>query len=239
MGIMYPEQHCTVSLLSIHAGQVRAFGPDGQPSAIAKEAVSDLRRVTVTGLEGDAQADLKNHGGRDKALHHYPREHYVTWREALPDRASLFVPGGFGENISTQGITEATICLGDIFTLGSAVVQVSQGRKPCWKLNVRFGMEDMARRVQDTGRTGWYYRVLEEGDVMPGEPLTLVERPCPDWPLSRLWQVLNQSPIDREALAEVAALEVLAPGWRETARKRLGNGEGESLQQRLGRLFNR
>lgn len=89
----------------------------------------------------------------------------------------------------------------------------------------------------DTGRTGWYYRVLEAGDVAPGEPLTLVERPWPNWPLSRLWQVLNQSALDREALAELATLEVLAPGWRETARKRLENGKAEGLGQRLGRLF--
>jgi MOSC domain-containing protein YiiM len=226
-------------VLSLHVGQVRPLGPEGRPSAIAKEAVRDLRRITAFGLEGDAQADLQHHGGPDKALHHYPREHYAAWRSALPDRAGLFVPGGFGENLSTQGLTEDTVCLGDIFSLGSALVQVAQGRKPCWKLNARFGVEDMARRVQDTGRTGWYYRVLEEGDVAVGAGLTLVERPCPHWPLSRLWRVLNQSPADRESLAEVAALQVLAPGWRETARKRLESGEAEGLKQQLGRLFGR
>lgn len=227
----------SVQLQALLVGQIQAFGPEGQPSAIRKHAVTDLLKVTVFGLEGDAQADLKHHGGPDKALHHYPLDHYALWRNDLPEQADLFMPGGFGENLSTSFLTEENVCLGDIFTLGSAVVQVSQGRKPCWKLNARFGVADMAQRVQDTGRTGWYYRVLEEGDVAVGEPLTLVERPCPDWPLSRLWRVLNQSPIDREALAEVAALEVLAPGWRETARKRLESGESEGLQQRLGRLF--
>lgn len=226
-----------MSLLSLHAGQARSFGPEGQSSAIHKVPVEGLRRITFQGLEGDVQADLKNHGGSDKALHHYPREHYAPWRAELPHRAELFVPGGFGENLSTLGLTEATVCLGDIFTLGGAVVQVAQGRKPCWKLNVRFDVVDMARRVQDTGRTGWYYRVLEEGAVAPGEPLTRVERLCPDWPLDRLWRVLSQVPADRAALEELAGLGVLAANWRETARKRLAGGEGASLGQRLAKLL--
>ncbi len=230
------DLRCSVSVLSLHVGQVRPLGPEGRPSAIGKEAVTDLRKITVLGLEGDVQADLQHHGGPDKALHHYPREHYAPWRAELPHQAALFAPGGFGENLSTQGLTEATVCLGDIFTLGSAVVQVAQGRKPCWKLNARFGVDDMARRVQDTGRTGWYYRVLEAGDVAPGEPLTLVERLCAAWPLDRLWRVLNQVPADRAALEELAGMEVLAANWRETARKRLGGGEDEGLGQRLGKL---
>jgi MOSC domain-containing protein YiiM len=227
----------SVPLHALHIGQVQPFGPEGQPSAIRKHAVADRVTVSAFGLEGDAQADLKHHGGPDKALHHYPLEHYAGWRGELPDKAALFVPGGFGENLSTQGLTEATVCLGDIFTLGRAVVQVSQGRKPCWKLNVRFGVVDMARRVQDTGRTGWYYRVLEAGDVAAGEPLALVERPCPEWTLARLWRVLHQSPPDIGALAALADLEALAVGWRDMARKRLFGGEAETLRQRLGRMW--
>jgi len=237
MDATHPHPLCTVSLLSLHVGRIHPLGAEGRPSAIDKQPVPALMKIGVLGLEGDAQADLQHHGGRDKALHHYPREHYAAWRGELPQRSAAFVPGGFGENLSTQGLTEATVCLGDIFTLGSAVVQVSQGRKPCWKLNARFGVENMAQRVQDTGRTGWYYRVLEEGDVAPGEPLTLMERLCPDWPLDRVWRVLNQVPADRAALEKLAGLEVLAANWRESARKRLAGGEDESLGQRLGRLL--
>lgn len=224
-------------LLSLHVGRIQALGPEGRPSAIDKEAVAGPLKVTRLGLEGDTQGAPEHHGGPDKALHHYPRDHYARWAAELAQAAALFLPGGFGENISTLGLTEDTVCLGDIFSLGSAVVQVSQGRSPCWKLNARFGIDDMARRVQDSGRTGWYYRVLEEGEAVAGGALALRHRPCPCWPLSRLWRVLNQTPIDREALAELAALEVLAPGWREKAHKRLGGGEG--LKQRLGRFFNK
>lgn len=226
-------------LLSLHVGQIQPLGREGQPSGIHKQAVPGPLRVTSLGLEGDAQADARHHGGPDKALHHYPRAHYASWGEELPQQSAWFVPGGFGENLSTQGLAESDVCLGDIFQLGSAVVQVSQGRKPCWKLNARFGVADMARRVQDTGRTGWYYRVLAEGRVAPGESLTLVERLCPDWPLERLWRVLNQAPADRPALAELAALEVLAANWRETARKRLSVGEDAGLGQKLARLVGR
>lgn len=214
---------CSLSVLSLHVGQVQSFGPQGQPSAIDKKAVSDLRHVTLMGLAGDAQADLKNHGGKDKALHHYPREHYAPWQAELPQCSERLVPGGFGENLSTQGITEATVCLGDVFSLGSAVIQISQGRSPCWKLNTRFGVEDMLQRVRDTGRTGWYYRVLKEGDVAAGEPLTLMERRWPNWTIERLWKVLNQVPADRAALEELTRMEVLAENWRERARKRLAS----------------
>lgn len=230
-------QPLSVRLHALLIGQVQAFGPEGQPSAIRKHAVADQLKVTAFGLAGDAQADLEHHGGPDKALHHYPLDHYAAWRNDLPARADAFVPGGFGENLSAPCLTEDNVCLGDIFTLGSAVVQVSQGRKPCWKLNARFGVADMARRVRDTGRTGWYYRVLEEGDVATGAPLTLVERPCPEWPLSRLWRVLNQEPADRAALEELAGLEVLAVNWRKTVRKRLAGSEDPSLGQRLGELL--
>ncbi len=208
-------------VLSLHVGRIQPLGPEGKPSAIDKQSVNRLLRVTALGLEGDAQADLKHHGGPDKALHHYPREHYAFWQALFPQHADVFQPGGFGENISTMSLSEETVCLGDVFLLGSAVVQVSQGRTPCWKLNVRFGIDEMVRRVQETGRTGWYYRILHGGEVAAGEPLTLLERPLPQWPLSRLWQVLHGSGQDPEALNELAQQKVLGAHWRERAMGRM------------------
>src|SRR3546814_5998980 len=103
-------------------------------------------------------------------------DHYPAWREDIGDSPLLHVPGAFGENISTRGLDEDNVCLGDRFELGSALLEVSQGRQPCWKLNDRFGVPDMVRRVQSSGRTGWYYRVLRPGTARAGEPLRLASR---------------------------------------------------------------
>nr|WP_268885134.1 MOSC domain-containing protein [Iodidimonas gelatinilytica] len=142
-------------------------------------------------------------------------------------------PGAFGENISTVGLIESQICIGDIFHMGTALVQVSQGRQPCWRLNERFSMPAMARRVQETGRTGWYYRVLEDGDVTVGDRLVLVERPLPDWSLSRILQVLYRDTDNKSALSALADMELLADSWRSLARKRLERGGVEDWAQRL------
>lgn len=215
-----------VPLLELRIGRVEPFGPAGEPSAIAKQPVAGRLAVGPGGLAGDQQADLRHHGGADKALHHYPYDHYAAWRAELPTAADLLAaPGAFGENLATLGLTEAEVCLGDHCRIGSAILQVSQGRQPCWKLNRRFGIDDMVARVRASGRTGWYYRVLEAGEIGTGDDIGIIERPCPDWPLTRLWRVLFGEPIDTDALAELSRLEVLATGWRERAARRL-DGSG-------------
>lgn len=208
-------------LLAVHVGRIEALGPEGIASAIGKRPVTGRAAVTRLGLAGDEQADRMHHGGPDKALHHYPAQHYAAWQADFPDQSALFEVGSFGENFATLGLDERNVCLGDVFRLGSAVVQVSQGRQPCAKLNLRFGVPDMVRRVQESGRTGWYYRVLEEGETGPGDFLTLLERPLPDWPLTRLWHVLFEATADRTALATLAELPILGASWRERAARRL------------------
>lgn len=141
--------------------------------------------------------------------------------------------GAFGENLSTAGLDEATVAIGDVFRLGGALIEVSQGRQPCWKLNIRFGVADMARRVQQTGRTGWYYRVLEEGTVAAGDTLTLIERRAPDWPLARLWRILYVDVLNRDELRAMAAQPRLPVGWRAYAEKRLAAGQVEDWRPRL------
>lgn len=209
-----------IPLLSLRTGRIETLGAEALPSAIDKRPVSGRLAVTRLGLEGDQQADRKHHGGADKALHHYPAEHYPAWRVQLPDQADRFGIGGFGENFSTLGLTEDQVCLGDIYSLGRAIIQVSQGRSPCRKLNLRFDVPDMVERVTASGRTGWYYRVLVEDTVAPGDSLVRLERPHPDWPLTRLWRVLFTDPPDRPALDELAALSVLSVSWRQRARER-------------------
>lgn len=110
--------------------------------------------ASQTGLAGDEQGDKKNHGGRDKAIHAYPVSHYPIWAAEHPSLAASFQTGSFGENLVVEGVIEVDICLGDRWRIGDALCEVSQGRQPCWKLNVRFGVPDMAVRVQRSGRTG-------------------------------------------------------------------------------------
>ncbi|WP_400770174.1 MOSC domain-containing protein [Methylosinus sporium] len=211
-----------------------SLGPRAAPSGIAKSAAAPPWRILRDGLDGDRQGDLRHHGGPEKALHHYPRDHYAAWATEEPALGeALAAPPAFGENISTLGVTERDICIGDIFAFGSALLQVSQGRQPCWKLNVRFARPDMARRVQTSGRTGWYYRVLREGVAEPGASLQRMERPLPDWPLSRLNELLYLRMLDRDALAQMAELAPLARSWRELAARRLARGAVEDWSTRL------
>lgn len=159
-------------------GRVAPLGV-GVLSAIDKHRVDVPLALGASGLQGDEQADRRHHGGDDKALHHVAAEHYAWWAGELPGvDARRWVPGAFGENLSTCGMTEHEVCVGDRYALGDAQVEVSQARQPCWKLNLRFDVADMARRVQACRRTGWYYRVRREGVVAAGDTLRLLERPA-------------------------------------------------------------
>ncbi|WP_163850844.1 MOSC domain-containing protein [Pseudooceanicola aestuarii] len=219
--------------LTLLTGRAAPLADSAVCSGIAKTPVTQPLTLGPEGFEGDEQADRRVHGGVEKAVHHYPREHYAAWQADLGALPLLQSPGAFGENIATTGLDEQSVAIGDIFRLGAALVQVSQGRQPCWKLNHRFGVPDMARRVQTTGRTGWYYRVLEPGRVSPDSLLTLVDRLAPDWTLHRLWHALYIDRMNREELRGIAALDLLAESWRKYARRRLDSGRVEDWTPRL------
>lgn len=220
-------------ILEVRTGRARPFGPRGQPSAIDKQPVSGPVAVAAPGLDGDEQGDRQRHGGPDKAVHCYPVAHYPLWTAALPAGTPNLRPGGFGENLVVEGIDEAGLCLGDLWRVGTALMQVSQSRQPCWKLNLRFARPDMARRVQDSGRTGWYFRVLEPGVVAAGDSAALVARPQAGWPLSRVWRLLYRDMLDRAALADLAALPGLPESWQRLARARLESRRVEDWAPRL------
>ena len=217
----------------ILTGIVAPLGPRGIPSGIGKQAAAGRLLLGREGLAGDAQGDRKHHGGPDKALHHYAFEHYDHWRGAIGERAVLQRPGAFGENLSTRGMTEDDTAIGDVFRLGGAVIQVSQGRQPCWKLNARFDVADMASQVQKTGFTGWYYRVIEQGFVTAGDELYLEDRLSPDWTIRRTWRVLYVDTMNLDDLAAMAALTHLPEGWRGHARRRLETRRVEDWTRRL------
>lgn len=214
------------------AGKARPYTRPGSMSAIDKRPLDGIVRIGELGIAGDEQGDTRVHGGVDKAVHHYPFEHYATWRAELGELPALAWPGAFGENISTRGLDEATVCLGDRFALGTAVLEVSQGRQPCWKLNDRFGVKDMARRVQATGRTGWYYRVLQPGSANAGDPLRLLARPHPAWPLARLMRLLADRVLDPALLGEALELP-LVPSWRKLVERRLASHQVEDWARRI------
>ncbi|TAN02735.1 MAG: MOSC domain-containing protein [Rhizobiaceae bacterium] len=223
-----------IVIRTLLAGAVAPLGDQQVPSGIDKQPLAGRHNVGINGLAGDAQGDTKHHGGPEKALHHYAFDHYARWRTDHPGlRPRLAQPGAFGENISTLGMTEADVCIGDVYRLGTARVQVSQGRQPCWRLNERFDNPAMARLVQETGRTGWYYRVREEGSVAAGDMIRLIERPLPDWPLTRVIDLLYRHTLDTAALAELAELPQLATSWRDLAGRRLKSRAVENWSSRL------
>ncbi len=205
-------------------GKARRFGAKGEPSAIDKRALEGRHAVGALGIAGDEQADLSVHGGPDKAIHHYPRDHYGWWAETIGDHALLQDAGAFGENISTSGLTESAACIGDRYRLGSALVEISQGRQPCWKLGHRFGIATLPATVVTSRRGGWYYRVIEDGAVGAGDALELIDRPLPDWSVERVFHLLIGGAGKRKpaALRALAAMDLLAANWRARAEKLLG-----------------
>lgn len=214
-------------LISVQIGMPQTLGQDGAPDPMDQPWTTGFFKLPVatpvwlgtTNLKGDAQADLQNHGGPEKAVNVYPCEHYPFWQESLGLTDLPF--GSFGENFSTTGLVETEVCLGDIFEVGSALVQVSQPRQPCWKLARRWRRKDLALKVQESGRTGWYFRVLREGSIQSGSGLTLVERPCPEWTVASANAVMHQRTDDIQAAQTLSACPALAVRWRETLNKRV------------------
>jgi MOSC domain-containing protein YiiM len=219
----------------LRAVLVGGVGPlAGAPveSGIDKRIVSGPRRVEALGLQGDAQADLRVHGGVDKAVHAYPWEHYDCWRTLFPDNLLFQAHGGFGENLSLEGLDERGICIADRWRAGSVLLEVSQGRQPCWKLNLRFGIADMASRVQQALRTGWYFRVITPGELAAGDTLELVERPFPSHSVAEILALIRDGAIDARRLRPVLELP-LTTSWRKLLEKRLSEGRVEDWSARL------
>jgi MOSC domain-containing protein YiiM len=182
-------------------------------SGIYKTPVSGPVWVGALNLEGDGQADLISHGGPDRAALLYCAEHYDYWRETLPDLEWVY--GGFGENFTVSGLDENTACLGDIYAIGDVRIQVSQPRQPCWKLARRWKLKDLAARVERNGYSGWYVRVLQEGNVEAGMPIELIECPFPQWTITQVRNVADNAADDLDLTRELSQIQALSEGWRE------------------------
>lgn len=194
--------------------------PEGRPTAIYKQPVAGAVAIGPGGLAGDAQADRRVHGGPEKAIHLYPADHYRELALAFPDAAQSLVPGSLGENLSVASVSEEDVCIGDIFAFGSARIQVSQPRSPCWKIDSRHGVEGLAAHIAETGRTGWYFRVLEGGTAQAGDRLELLERNPDPVSLARLWRSTLEHRPAPHTLASLAATPGLNPDWRQRLLKR-------------------
>ncbi len=203
-------------VVGVFAGLPRVVdgGPDAGPTwttGLFKDAVTALVRVTATGLAGDGQADLVHHGGPDKAVLAYAASHYPAW---VAETGLAMGPGGLGENLAVEGLDERTVCIGDSWAVGTVVLQVTQPRTPCWKLERRWGLEGLIRRILETARTGWYLRVMREGEVAVGMAVTLESRPHPDWTVARALRArVSKTSHPEEAMA-LAALPELSAAWR-------------------------
>ena len=206
---------------AVYAGSVRPLPPEGHPSGIFKQAIAGPVLLGADGLSGDEQADRRVHGGPWKALHHYAAENYAQLAAAFPDKAALFVPGSFGENVSTTGWDEDTVCVGDIFRIGTATVQVTQPRQPCWKLNHKFGEEALMRFVAEHCVAGWYYRVLEGAMIAAGDAFELIGRNAEPVSLRRLWFGHRAHRPDAGELARLRATPGLSPNWVQKLDQRI------------------
>lgn len=200
-------------------------------SAIFKEPVSGPAWVGKTGLTGDGQWDLEHHGGPEKAVFAYGYENYTYWQKELG--ISEITSGGMGENFVMDQITEDMVSIGDTFQIGEAVVQVSQPRQPCWKPARRFKVKTLALLLQNTGRTGWYFRVLTEGNVEARQAFTLVDRPHPEWTIQKCNQVIHAKKQNFEEIRQLAQCELLAPGMRATLAKRVEMMETPDIRSRV------
>ncbi|TRM10892.1 MOSC domain-containing protein [Lentibacillus cibarius] len=222
----------------IMVGKPKTYGDKDAKNPMDREWTTGIVKHTVQGriwagetnLEGDGQGDRKNHGGVEKAIFVYPISHYAFWQEKLG--RTDFTIGAFGENLAVQHMTEADVCIGDTFQIGDATVQVSQPRRPCWRPARRWRIKDLAIQIQREERTGWYFRVLKEGYIQAGDTLQLQERPYPEWTVATCNDVMYNQKRDRELSAKLAAVELLAPSWRNTLSKR-AQGKTSSDKKRV------
>jgi MOSC domain-containing protein YiiM len=182
-------------------------------TGIFKEPVSGLIEANLLGLEGDAQADLTVHGGPEKAVYFYPREHYVAWMNVLG--VDSLPPGSFGENITSEGLIESDIYVGDVLRIGGAKLQVIQPRSPCYKLQIKFGRPDMVAQFVRMGHPGWYASVIEPGGFTTGDRIDFDSRPAEGISIADIWRYSLSEDADEETKVRVAQLSLLPAFWKE------------------------
>ena len=188
-------------------------------TGIFKSPASGPVFLRTTNLDGDRQADLSVHGGRNKAVYVYPYEHYATWQQELGRDDFTF--GQFGENFTVTGLLEDQVHLGDVFQIGEAIVEVTQPRIPCFKLGARMGSHLFPKLFLRRGRTGFYVRVVQEGLVTPGDDIQLISTPIDGITVHELWAMIYGEPAEVNRIYQAWQLDSLGPEWRYPLEKQL------------------
>ena len=207
-------------VISVNVGMPREVAWRGRTvlTGIFKDPVAGPTPLRRLNLDGDAQADLTVHGGPDKAVYAYPSEHYDGWRSQLGRDLS---PGAFGENLTTEGLDEDSVHIGDVFRVGTARLVVTQPRLPCYKLGLRFGDPGMVKRFLEAGRPGIYFAVVEEGTVGPGDPIERVAEDEARISVAEMFRLVLDGDADPDALRRLLTVPALAAVWREELEGRL------------------
>lgn len=207
-------------IVSLNIGQVSTLDHGGKPvpSAFAKQPSVDRLELTLEGFVGDHQADRKNHGGPDKAVCVFAHEHYERFGALV---GSPLGAAAFGENLTTSGLLESEVCVGDVYTVGSATVQVSQPRQPCYKMGARHGEPSLPDWVRDSGLTGFYFRVLVSGGVQVGDEFSLVSRGGIS--IARANELMYGA-LDVEGIKHLISEPALSAAWQRSLRTKLTRG---------------
>jgi len=208
-------------LVSVNVGLPREVDWHGRVvrTSIWKEPVDGAVRVGALNLDGDQQSDLSVHGGTEKAVYVYPREHYEYWKQELPGRDLSW--GAFGENLTTEGLLEPDVRIGDRLRIGSAEFLVTQPRMPCFKLGVRFGRDDMVKRFLRSRRSGFYLAVVREGDVKRGDAIEFAERDDHGVTVADIASLYARDMDNEDLLRRAVAVPALPESWKEYLRERL------------------
>ena len=213
-----------MQVLSVNVGGPREVEWRGERvrTSIWKSPVPGRVAVRRTNLAGDEQSDLRVHGGVEKAVYVYPHEHYAFWRSELPGMELGF--GQFGENLTSEGLLEGDVSIGDRLRIGSAEFQVTQPRVPCFKLGLRFGRPDLVKRFLRAGRSGFYLAVLREGELGTGDAIERIPVATPSLSVAEVASLYAGRITDRERLRFASELAELPAGWREGFREALERG---------------
>jgi MOSC domain-containing protein YiiM len=210
-----------MKLISLNTGRSQDVAVNGRivRTSIWKSPRPGRLQVSALNIAGDEQSDLASHGGTYKAVYCYPSEHYEYWRQELPEADLSW--GVFGENLTMEGLLETDVRIGDRLEIGSAEFLVTQPRQPCFKLGIRFGRDDMVTRFVASGRSGFYVRVVREGDIASGDAIRLVERAAGSITVSEIFTLHFDDNGPHERLRHAAAAPGLSPSWKDHFLRRL------------------